>query len=157
MKTISLTQNKKAIVNDIDFEKINKFKWYAHKDGNTFYAIRHAPTINGKRPLIRMHHEVAGKPPKGFVSDHKNGNGLDNRRENLRFVTIRQNGQNQKNRKSTSKYPGVYWDSEHEKWRAGIRINGKTKSLGRFKDEEKAFNAYMEANNNIREEVLGYE
>lgn len=105
MKEISLTQEKVALVDDDLYEELNQFKWHAHKMRNTLYAVRHSPTINGKRPIIRMHHEIIGVPPTGFMTDHENGCGTDNQRENLRHVTNRQNQQNLKNKKKTSKYP----------------------------------------------------
>lgn len=155
MEEIQLTQELVALVDDDDFERLNQFNWYALKDGNTFYAVRHSPQINGKRFLIRMHHEIIGMPPNGLMTDHRNGRGIDNRRKNLRFVTNRQNGQNHKNCKHSSKYPGVYWDTEYKKWRAGIGINGKTKSLGRFTDEKTAFEAYRQAVNSLGEKIVG--
>jgi len=154
MKEIFLTQGKVALVDDGMFEELNQRKWYAHKEYNTFYAIRQSPQIKGKRCLIYMHHAIIGFPPKGFETDHKNGVGLDNQRHNLRFVTCRQNQQNRKNQKKTSQYSGVYWDKDRQKWVAQIRINGIKKKLGHFKIEREAFEIYCQAVEAIGEKVL---
>ena len=157
MKEIILTQSQIALVDDDQYEFLIQWKWYADKPktGYTFYAYRNSPTINGKRHRIAMHHEVIGKPPKGFVNDHRNGRGLDNQRHNLRHVTRRQNLQNLKNIKKSSRYPGVCWDKTRKKWNTKITINGKTKNLGLFVNELQAFNAYKQAVENLGEEVIG--
>lgn len=95
-----------------------------------------------------MHAVIAGTP-KGMDTDHINGNGLDNRRCNLRIVTARQNQQNQNIQKS-SKYPGVHWQKDARKWRAQIRVNGKQQYLGYYDDEETAGIVYAMACNAIK-------
>ena len=109
-KKIELTQGKFAIVDDGDFEWLNQHKWSAQKGRNTYYAIR-GVRENGKHKRIYMHIEILGKK-NGLQIDHMNGNGIDNRRTNLRHVTSRQNRQNLHINKS-SKYPGVYFDNFH--------------------------------------------
>jgi hypothetical protein len=155
MKRIALTQGQYALVDDEDYERLNQVKWYAHENYKTFYAQRTISTINGRRRIIHMHHEVIGIPPREFISDHKNGNGLDNQRHNLRHVTHRQNGQNRKNQKKTSQYPGVSWHSGRKKWVAQIQLYGKIKNLGGFTNEVDAFNAYKETIKAIGEKVVG--
>jgi len=157
MKEILLTQNKKAIVDSCYFEELNKFKWHTCKRSNLFYAERNLPKINGKQGTVRMHHSVIGVPYKGFIVDHINGCGIDNRQKNLRFITQRQNCQNRKRGKGRSEYPGVHWNKRTRKWIAGIMINKEGCYLGCFTNERDAFEVYMNAVNNIGEEVLGYE
>lgn len=143
MREIQLTQGQVAIVDNEDFEKLNQFKWFAFKKGNTFYAQRHMPMINGQQPLmIYMHHEVLGKPPVGLETDHKDGDGLHNFRSNLWFVTHRQNMQKSNRKNKSSKFPGVYWHKAANKWQAQIMITGKYKYLGIFTTEVEAFEAY---------------
>ena len=154
MKRIALTQGKFALVDDEDFERLNQVKWHARRDCKTFYAVRRLPTINGKQRHSRMHHEIIGRPPKGLGTDYRDGNGINNQRKNLRFVTSRQNNQNINNMKKSSRYPGVYWDKGRQKWRSHIKINGVRKYLGRFIKEIDAFNAYRQAVEAIGEEVL---
>jgi hypothetical protein len=155
MKKIQLTQNRIALVDDVDFDILNQFKWCTQKLGNTYYATRHSPMVNGERHTILMHWEIIGKPPKGLMTDHRNGRGTDNQRKNLRFVTRRQNGQNQIHRNKSSQYPGVSWYKAYQKWRSRIVINGKSKHLGYFMDEYEAFNVYREAVELLGENVVG--
>lgn len=156
MKRIALTQGQYALVDDGDFERLNQFKWYAARMGNTFYAVRMSPVVNGKGYRIWMHHEIIGRPSKGLMVDHREGRGTDNQRHNLRFVTRRQNCQNRKNgHKESSKFPGVSWNKRSEKWLSKIWVNGKPKQLGLFIDEFEAFSAYKQAVEAIGEEMVG--
>ena len=155
MKEIKLTQGLKAQVDDEDFERLNEFKWFAHKSRNVYYADRHSATVNGKRDTIKMHHEIIGRPPEGKMADHKDGNGLNNQKYNLRHVTNRQNCQNKKHIIKTSQYPGVSRYRQREKWKAKIYINGIHKELGcHFNSEIDAFRAYCKALKAIGEEVV---
>jgi hypothetical protein len=139
--SIPLTQGKVALVDDADYPELSKFRWYACKYGNTYYAQRASPRANGKQHKILMHAVILGTP-KGMQTDHINGNGLDNRRENLRVVTCRGNQQNQHTPKS-SKYPGVSWENRRRKWRVCIEVSRKTCHLGYYDDEEEAARRYQ--------------
>ena len=142
MKRIPLTQGKFAIVNDEDFDRLNSFKWYAHEDRNTYYAVR---TIrqNGKRKTILMHREIMElKAGDGRQTDHINHDGLDNRRDKLRICTNAENHYNQKPGKGTSKYKGCSWYKRDKKWQARIRLNSKLIHLGLFDSEIEAAKAY---------------
>ena len=154
MKEIVLTQGQVAIVDDDMYEELNRFKWYAQKDKNTFYARRMKPAVNGKRSIIHLHREIIGVPPSGLVTDHRDGNGLNNQRYNLRHVTNRQNSQNLRNIKKTSKYTGIYWNKRDKKWLAQIKINEKMKFLGYFTIEAEAFEAYKQAVEKLGEKVI---
>lgn len=156
MREIQLTQNRAALVDDEDFEWLNNWKWYAHKDGNTFYAARAGGRVNGSMTTITMHSVIVGKPPKGLVSDHRDGNGLHNFKKNLRFVTTRQNAQNRKNRvkPKTSQYVGVFWRKDCKKWAAKIRMDSKNKHLGLFASEFQAFKAYRQAVESLGESII---
>jgi hypothetical protein len=83
-------------------------------------------------------------PPKNRVVDHRNNNGLDNRRENLRIATKGQNVCNSiKTRRNTSsKFVGVSFDKRSGLWHAYITHCRKRKFLGYFKDETDAAHAY---------------
>ena len=155
MKRIPLTQGKYALVDDEDYERLNQYKWQVRKHRHTFYAQR-STSNNGRRKTIQMHHEIIGHPPENLETDHKDGKGLNNQRNNLRHVTGRQNMQNQKNRKNkTSQYPGVGWHKLRQKWRARIVVSGVEKHLGLFINELEAFEIYKQAINDIGEEVVG--
>lgn len=135
MKRIKLTQNKYTIVDDDDYKYLNKFKWQASKNKQTFYAIR------GRG--IKMHRIIMNTPPNLQV-DHINGDGLDNRKINLRNVDCRSNSQNLHVNK-TSKYPGVSLRKDTNKWRSYINIKNKQYNLGCYDTELKAHRAYQEA------------
>ena len=143
MKTIKLTQGQEAMVDDEDFEELSRYKWYAQKIRNVFYATR---TTQSK---IRMHRFICNAP-KVLQVDHIDGNGLNNCRSNLRIVTNRQNSQN-KHTKKSSIYPGVYWHKGAGKWLADISINGKKNHIGCFEVEVDAYNAYLKVLKEIEE------
>ena len=153
MKEIPLTQGKVAFVDDADYEHLSRYKWYANKDYNTFYALRKKKNPDSGNTLVSMHAEIIGKRD-GMVIDHVDGNGLNNQRDNLRHVTNRQNAQNRK-AFQTSKYPGVHWDKWHKKWRARIMLpGGKKKNIGCFVNEKDAYLAYKAAVEDLGEKVL---
>ena len=143
MREIPLTQGLVALVDDEDYPSLMKYKWYAHKENHTFYAQRQSQRVAGKQSVIRMHREIMGAH-KGIELDHINGNGLDNRKENLRVVTRRENSQN-KHTPKTSKFPGVCWHPISGKWLAQIRVGKKRHHLGLIEDEEAAYEAYKNA------------
>jgi len=143
MKEILLTQNKVVLVDNEDYEWLNKWKWYACKTKNIFYAIRTAYK-NNKSRTIRMHREILGLTFKDKLQvDHKNCDGLNNQKHNLRIATKSQNGMNRRVLiEKTSKYKGVSWHKIHQKWRVRININSKSQYLGFFTGEIDAAKAY---------------
>lgn len=148
MKQIPLTQGQYAIVDDEDYDYLSQWKWHAHKDRYTYYAIRNKPTANGKRGTILMHREVLKISDNIILIDHRDHNGLNNRKSNLREATFLQNNSNSRCRKnSASKYLGVSKNKNCIKsaWRASINVNGCAKYLGSFDTEEDAANAYNKA------------
>ena len=144
MKEIQLTQGRVALVDDEDFERLNQWKWCAHKDGNMFYAIRsYKRKIDNKIKSILMHRLITDAK-KGQIIDHKDRNGLNNQKSNIRFCTVSQNAQN-RNPYGNSKYLGVCWHKTGKKWQAGIVINNKSKYLGIYMCEKEAAKAYDKA------------
>lgn len=131
-------------VDDDDFEFLNKFRWYAGRNhAGNIYAERQEYLRPGFRK-IKMHRLITDAP-KGMVVDHINGNGLDNRRENLRVCTLAENSQNRariRKKSSDSKYKGVSFVSYYG---ARIKVDGKMINLGHFKTPEEAARAYDEA------------
>ncbi len=142
-KTIPLTQGKYAIVDDEDCAWLSQYKWYAHRPGNSFYAVRHSKKSEGKnRRMILMHREIL-RCPRGKQTDHRDGNGLDNRRVNLRICSHQENLYNRrKHKQMTSRYKGVSWHKRDKSWRAQIRDRGKVTHLGCFDNEEDAAQSY---------------
>ncbi len=144
---IELNRAKIALVDDDIADEISIYIWSAYKDrsnGNeTWYAKRHL-CKNGINVSILMHRFVYElktgiKLTSNQHIDHLNNNGLDNRFENLRIATASNNAANKivSNIKKSSKYKGVYWNKEKEKWQVQIQYNYKKYNLGYFyKDEE---------------------
>jgi hypothetical protein len=133
MKKITLTKGWVALVDDEDFDKISIHRWRATtmKSGQT-YANR-TFWKNGKQTSISMHIEILGKKP-GFKIDHRNNNGLDNRRENLRHCTSSQNNMNRSRWKSKKNlYKGV--SKKRNGWRAEIGYQRK-KFYGKVRKTE---------------------
>lgn len=147
MKQIPLTQGQFSIVDDEDFEELNKQKWHAHRgrDGNgKFYAIR-SYRENGKSKSIKMHRKLMNAPKESEI-DHINGNTLDNRKINLRLCSRNQNGYNKvyyKNNKTGAK--GVKFTKDGKSFEVTITINGKNTYIGTYKNLNLAARAYDEA------------
>lgn len=141
-KEIQLTQGKVAIVDDADFEELNKLKWFADKQGDNYYAVRKSLRINGKYINQKMHRIIIGEK-LGVHTDHINNNTLDNRRCNLRICTHQQNMWNKpKSKANNSGYKGVFYLKSSKMYRATITINGKTIYLGTFYYIKQAAIAY---------------
>ena len=85
MRLIKLSQGLSTMVDDKDFEALNEFKWFAQKVKNTFYAGRNMPRVNGRQKTAYMHREIMNTPAE-METDHRDRNGLNNQRENLRVA-----------------------------------------------------------------------
>lgn len=150
MKRIPLTQGKEALVDDCDYEFLVVCNWCVsdNGDGNLYAQCTTSRTNPGGRKHLKMHRVVSklmGYPSELNI-DHKNGDGLDNRRENLRVATTSQNAANrgpQTNSKSGLK--GVSWNTPKRKWHARIQVNKKLIHLGYFTDNIEAAKAYNKA------------
>jgi hypothetical protein len=152
IRYIPLTKGKVAIVDAEDYECINSFLWISHHDKNIDYAQRALPKEKGIQKDQKMHHVIMGYPPEGLMIDHINGNGLDNRKSNLRFVTNRQNCMN-RHQNTTSRYPGVTWNKRAGKWNAQAQVFGKHKHIGTFRKEEDAYQAYLKVVHPLEESI----
>jgi hypothetical protein len=147
-RKIELTQGQYAIVDPEDFETLNQIKWYAKKDEYNFYAEH-----KDARKTISMHRMIM-KPEGNLVVHHKNHNGLDNRKTNLKVVTRAEN--NLSNRqgfnRGKSRYKGVRWHKVHQKFYAVLIHKGRRIFLGYFDDEIEAAKVYDEAAREYRGE-----
>ncbi len=153
MKSIHLSQNKFAIVSDGDYGRVNQHRWYLFPNGSgKLYAKRNIKLRGDKRQdghryttelLHRFILELKSSDKEQV--DHKNGNGLDCRRCNLRLANSNLNNHNRVKGNFTSKYKGVSWDRVNKKWVTFITCKRKTKNLGRFTSEINAARAYNEA------------
>lgn len=133
VRRIPLGKGLFALVDAVDYEEISKHRWYATRRGRQVYAMCRK---DGR--AIYMHQMVA-KPGKGQVVDHKDGNGLNNRRCNLRVCTREQNQANRGPCGGSSQFVGVYRNGG--KWQAEIRCRGEWHYVGRFDDEAEAAKA----------------
>ena len=147
MIEIPLTQGQLALIDDEDFELVNKYNWIAHWDRRTksFYATTRIGKQEGCRKFLRMHRLIMNAK-KGQQVDHIHHLTLDNRKSQLRLCS---HGQNQHNRSiqlnNTSGFKGVSYDATKHKWRAFIGVNGKNRHLGYFIALEMAHTAYCRA------------
>lgn len=93
--------------------------------------------------MVYMHREILGLTNSKVEVDHRNGNGVDNRRTNIRQAAHSQNSQNKvKTVECSSRFKGVHWHKRHQKWMAKIKINGRIQHLGYHKTEQEAAAAY---------------
>lgn len=140
IRFISLTQGKVATVDAADYELVSRFKWHARRDHNTWYAKRN-PDEQCSHAM--MHRLILGITDPCIYLDHRDGDGLNNTRANLRITTNRQNQWNRRKRRgASSKFKGVYWGKRNGKWLAKIKVYGRVKWLGLFTDEAEAAKAY---------------
>lgn len=129
-----------ALVDQEDFDDVNRFLWTAEGRGRHLYACRRIQR-NYKQHLVKMHNYIMN-PPEGMVVDHKNRNSLDNRKSNLRVCTPQQNQWNTVKQSRMSK--GFFFDKARGKYRATIRVNGIYQNLGEFTSALDASKAYNE-------------
>jgi hypothetical protein len=133
MREITLTRGMVALVDDEDFGAVSSRKWGARCSNGLWYAR------SGRGGKIAMHHFIMGSSE---IIDHRDGNGLNNQRSNLRRATQAQNMGNRAKHKtaSSSRYKGVC--RHRNKWRATIALAGYRKHIGCFVKEEHAARAY---------------
>jgi hypothetical protein len=149
-RRVLLTRNQYAIVDPADFYVVSKYKWHARKSTQTYYATS-TQYENGNRINLHMHRLVMQyklSPERctlhaDLLVDHINGDGLDNRRANLRLATSAQNNYNRRiTSRRTSKYKGVDYRPSKRAYRARITVDKKKIFLGHFTDEISAARAY---------------
>ena len=129
---------KSILVDDSDYEYVNKINWSLDSRGYAFFKRR----INGKQKTQRCHRYIM-QPMREEYVDHKNGNRLDNRRSNLRICTLSQNSCNMKiPNHNTSGYKGVNLVRRTGKWRAYIKLHQKFIHLGNYQTKEEAALVY---------------
>lgn len=137
---IPLTQGRETLVDAEDVEFLGQFNWHWSSCKTVFgYA-----SLSSR---IYMHRYLA-KCSAGYMSDHINGNSLDNRKSNLRIATNRENSQNRTIHRN-GRLLGCYYHKQAKKWQADIKVNGSKKYLGLFKTEHEAHQAYMKAYNEL--------
>lgn len=139
---IPLNRGLWAIIESEDIERTEKYLWTASHAQPT-YAVHYFRDSNGKRVCTGLHCFLTGK--SGI--DHKNRNGLDNRKNgNIRYATHSQNQHNKsKSRNNTSGFKGVTWNCGRAMWQATIMKDNRRRFLGYFEHPEVAGAAYISA------------
>ncbi len=146
LREIELTQGKVALVDDEDYLNLVGFPWYAAKQRIHWYAVY--ATGDAKHRKSHRMHSIIMKTPGGYEVDHRDGNGLNNQRQNLRISTATQNSRNRRkskafyNRQLSSQYKGVSLQKSSNKWISRIMQNRRPIWLGIFEDEVDAARAY---------------
>ena len=142
---IPLTRGYEAIIDADDVPLVSAFNWTADVNQWTVYATRWDRLADGKQRATKLHRFIL-TAPDGMVVDHINGDGLDNRRANLRLATSAGNAHNRRiNKNNLSGFKGVRWNKAAQKWQAQIALGGKDHYLGLFDAPEAAHAAYVEA------------
>lgn len=143
MAEIHITETHVALLDDADLPLVSAYKWRLSIDHLVYYARTNAPRSQGKHEILM--HRLIMQPAAGMVVDHLNGDGLDNRRSNLRVVTRRENMLNlgSATRASRSGIRGVIQEKSGS-WRAQIKNFGRPICIGRFKSKEEARAAWID-------------
>ena len=140
---VKLSNGKYAQVDDEDFYAVRDFKWHERKVIDKYYAVRNITYKRYDYGHEQMHRQILN-PPDNMWVDHINGNGLDNRKTNLRLCLPSQNQWNKRIQKNnTSGFKGVFRD--RKKWRASLTYKNKQLYFGSFSDIVKAAQSYDEA------------
>lgn len=157
MKTYRTKKGEEVFLDDEDYQYLIiecEYRYYPHKNkfgkfGNVCRKIPARLSDTGKQKEQCIHWDVIGHPNEGFVTDHIDGNPLNNQKSNLRICSHRENMRNLRHKSNTrnysSKYPGVSWHKRVGKWNAQIRVNKSLKHLGYFLNEEDAAHVYQNA------------
>lgn len=145
-REIPLTQGKVALVDAEDFQRVSQFKWHAFKNQSGKWYARSTSLVRKIGKSLWMHRLILNIGDEHKV-DHRDGDGLNNQRTNLRAATSAQNSYNMALRPtSLSGYKGVSrYNTRHRytgEWVASIKHNGKRLYLGKFKDPKDAALAY---------------
>jgi len=142
-REIPLSQGLVALVDDEDYERVVAAgKWSAAVRGNTAYARRNVRHPDGRQSTVFLHAFLTGYA----VTDHIDGDGLNNTRANLREATNAENSRNARlSRSNSSGFKGVAWHKRAQKWQAKIRVDRRWLWLGQYTTREAAAAAYDDA------------
>jgi len=146
MREIILHGGTLVLVDDEDYERINRHRWYKWHNPRLEFGVHYAvrPDENDHKKQIRMHREILNLQ-KGMTADHIDGNGLNNQKSNLRVASQSQNGANSRKFAGKCKYKGIRYRKDCDMWRARIKVNYTDIPLGSYLTEEQAALAYDNA------------
>ena len=134
---VPLTKGYEAVIDAADAQFVGGWNWFAKVKSRTVYVRRN--DFSSGRQITVLLHRVLMDAQDGQDIDHRDGNGLNNQRINLRIATKSQNMHNQRLRSdNVSGFKGVYWNKAERKWAAAIKLHGKQRHLGCFQTPELA-------------------
>jgi hypothetical protein len=137
-RRIPLTQGQFALIDTEDYDRVIPHTWYLHGGK---YAVFHTRKLG----MVLLHRFILGITDPLIEVDHRDLDGLNCCKDNLRIATHQENQRNRtKYRCNTTGYKGVFRNSSTSKWRAMITVNGKNVHLGYFihiVDAAKAYDA----------------
>lgn len=152
-RLVPLSKGLFALVDARDLARVSRYRWHVVRRGQVSHAMR-TVKADGRKRTVFMHRWLLDAPA-GLEVDHRNGNGLDNRRSNLRLATHAQNAINHRRSSpsKSSRYHGVCWNKARNCWRVVIcagereRERGPAKQIyiGSFRNEVAAARAYDRA------------
>lgn len=143
-----------ALLDDADAERLGHYRWYLLTRTSKYRVVNYVArgeSREGRRYTVYLHREILGlslpwEAQDGLEPDHINGDGLDNRRTNLRTLTHAENMQNRRrNAIASSRFRGVFWNPRLQKWGAKVVVRGRTHYLGLFPTEREAATAASDA------------
>ena len=141
---VPLTKGYEATIDASQAHLVAPYNWCAQVARNTVYAVR-SYSVGGKKQKVMMHRVLAGASD-GLEVDHINMCGLDNRLENLRCASKKENARNRpKQSNNTSGFKGVAWDASRKKFQVQIMGEGERIYIGRYDSASDAARAYSDA------------
>ena len=143
MKELKLTLGLYALVDDEDYARVSQFNWNARPSNKNFYGQRNILKPNGKHTTQLLHRFILGLINPKIEVDHKDHNGLNCQKYNLRICNQEKNKRNRSKQIGSSIFKGVA--ATNGKWQAQIQIENKIKYLGKFNSEIEAAAAYDKA------------
>lgn len=148
VRTVQLTKGFNALLDEADHSEVSRFNWAPFRSdrpdspGREHWYARRMTMKGGKGKAHYLHRVLAGEP-EGLHVDHRNGDGLDNRRENIRTCTKTENKRNVRVSWGKSKYKGVSYGASRDRWKAAIMgADRRRRWLGWFHTELEAAQAY---------------
>jgi hypothetical protein len=122
-----------ALVDDADFEAVARIRWFRDKKG----YVRSSVWTPGIGVGVLLMHRLILSAPRGMHVDHINRNPLDNQRANLRLCTRQQNAWNRPSWRPPG-LKGTTYEPRYGRWRAQMRLNGRTINLGSYDTQGEA-------------------
>src|ERR1700749_2748856 len=142
MRKIQLTRGFYTYVDDEDFEVLSQWKWYAQIPDRWKVNAARRGRVAGKLTTITMHRQILDAP-RGILVDHRDGNGSNNGRLNLRLCDHAGNARNSRSRVSKTGFRGVtFLKGRTSPWRASLKVNGRIRYVGCCRSDEEAARAY---------------